>query len=87
MCYTLGGGFVRLVDMDALDRPTESLGRNCWIRGAGVGRLATDGVVEDEDSGGASAGDDNVSMANLLGLFALMNPRMFLGAQQRRYDS
>ena len=49
----LGASFVGLVDVDALDRAAEGLeavGRVVF------GRLAADGVVEDEDFGGAGAG-------------------------------
>ena len=49
----LGASFVGLVDVDALDGAAEGLevvGRVVF------GRLAADGVVEDEDFGGAGAG-------------------------------
>ena len=48
----LGAGFVGLVDVHALDGPAEGLGA---VRLVLVGRWAADGVVEDEDLGGAGA--------------------------------
>ncbi len=48
----IGAGFVGLVDVDALDGAAKS-----GLGGVGsVGGLAADGVVEDEDLGGAGAG-------------------------------
>ena len=49
----LGAGFVGLVDVDLLDGTAEGLGR---LGDAHVIGLAADGVVEDEDLGGAGAG-------------------------------
>ena len=49
----LGAGFVGLIDVDALDGTSEGLGR---VGEALVVGLSADGVVEDEDFGGASAG-------------------------------
>ena len=49
----LGASFVGLVDVDALDGAPEGLGR---VGDTLVGGLAADGVVEDEDFGGAGAG-------------------------------
>ena len=56
MGHALGTGGVGLVYVDALDGASE---RWCWwftfFCGGAVGGLATDGVVEDEDLGGACA--------------------------------
>ena len=49
MFDALGASFVRLINMDALDRSTKNLGYVGWIFSA---RLATDRMVEDEDLGG-----------------------------------
>lgn len=54
----LGAGFVGLVDVDALDGAAEGFGR---VGDALVGGLAADGMVEDEDFGGAGAGKIEVS--------------------------
>ncbi len=55
-----GGCGVGLVDVDALDGAAEGHGLG-GVRGAGFGgwgvALAADGVVEDEDFGGAGAGE------------------------------
>ena len=48
----LGTGFVGLVDVDALDGAAEGLG---GVGGVLVWGRAADGVVEDEDFGGAGA--------------------------------
>lgn len=60
----LGAGFVGLVDVDALDGAAEGFG---GVGGALIGGLAADGVVEDEDLGGAGAlvGRNNVSIRKL----------------------
>ena len=58
----LGTGFVGLVDVDALDGAAEGLGCVGW--GFVWGR-ATDGVVEDEDFGGAGA-RGTVSASNFM---------------------
>ena len=61
-----GAGFVGLINVDALDGAAEYFG------GAGlalVGGLAADGVVEDEDLGGAGAG--RMVLISRLGTFAL----------------
>ena len=55
----LGTGFVRLVDVDALDGAAEGSGGVGWVLVRG---RAADGVVEDEDFGGAGAGKDGVSI-------------------------
>ena len=49
----LGTGFVRLVDVDALDGAAEGLGGVGWVL---VWGRAADGMVKDEDFGGAGAG-------------------------------
>ena len=46
-------GFVRLVNVDTLDGAAEGLGGVGWVF---IWRRAADGVVEDEDFGGAGAG-------------------------------
>lgn len=51
--HSLGAGFVGLINVDALDGAAEKLR---FIDGALVVGLATDGVIEDEDLRGASAG-------------------------------
>ena len=53
MLDALGTGFVRLVDVDALNGAAEGLGGVSWVL---VWGRAADGVVEDEDFGGAGAG-------------------------------
>ena len=58
----LGTGFVRLVDVDALDGAAEGLGGVCWVFVRG---RAANGVVEDEDFGGAGAGR-KVSASSLM---------------------
>ena len=51
----VGTGFVGLVDVDALDGAAEGLRLVGRVGGAVVGGFAADGVVEDEDLGGAGA--------------------------------
>ena len=55
MLDALGAGFVGLVDVDALDGAAEGLQVVGWVGDTLVGGLAADGVVEDEDFGGAGA--------------------------------
>ena len=49
----LGTGFVRLVNVDALDGPADGFRGVGWLL---IWGGAADGVVEDEDFGGAGAG-------------------------------
>ena len=53
MLDALGTGFVRLVNVDALDGAAEGLDGVGWVL---VWGRPADSVVEDEDFGGASAG-------------------------------
>lgn len=62
--HALGPGGVGLVDVHALDWTTEAHGCCCWVGIVSgslsafvlAGGVATDGVVEDEDSRSAGSG-------------------------------
>jgi hypothetical protein len=52
--HALGAGGVGLIYVDSLDGAAEGAGELLFWGEAGVLGLAADGVVEDEDLGGAS---------------------------------
>lgn len=56
MLYAFRASFVGLVDMDLLDRAVEGLRATGMVGDSLISGLATDGVVEDENLGGAGAG-------------------------------
>lgn len=68
----LGAGGVGLVDVDALDGAAEGGAAAGWVGGCWLG--AADGVVEDQDFGGAGAGGGRmvVSLLHIRGFLCSM---------------